>query len=175
MSYKKLWLILFGLFLLETTLLPWIIPLSWQSNVEVNPHFVLVVVLFIGLYIHRHVALMYGLIFGMLFDFMTFSPMLGPVTFAMGLAGYLAGLMQGRIYSSIVISMLVIGLGHLFYDAALFGIYRLFRVTHIQFEWVFLHRMLPSMLINLLFALVIYVPIRRLFESMPGKPAENEE
>ncbi|MNW10469.1 hypothetical protein D3C71_2076970 [compost metagenome] len=83
--------------------------------------------------------------------------------------------MQGRMYSSIVISMFVIGSGHLFYDLVLYGINRLFRVTNVPFEWVFLHQMLPSMLINLLFALAIYVPVRRMFESLPGKPAEKEE
>ncbi|WP_281889052.1 rod shape-determining protein MreD [Paenibacillus sp. YYML68] len=175
MNHRRLCLLLFVFFLLETTMLPWITPLSWQSNIEVNPHLVLVLVLFIGLYVNRHIALMYGLIFGMLFDFIMYSPMLGPVSFAMGLSGYLAGLMQGRLYSSIVISMLVVGGGLLFYDATLFGIYRLFRVTHLTFEWAFLHRMLPSMLINLLLALAAYVPARRLLEGMPGKPAEPEQ
>jgi rod shape-determining protein MreD len=83
--------------------------------------------------------------------------------------------MQGRMYSSIVISMFVIGSGNLFYDLLLYGINRLFRITSVPFEWVFLHQMLPSMLINLLFALAIYVPVRRMFESLPVKPAEKEE
>ncbi|SDD24092.1 rod shape-determining protein MreD [Paenibacillus sp. UNCCL117] len=175
MIHKKLWLLLALLFLLEPTLLPWILPLGWQTNVEVNPHFVLVLVLYIGLYVRRHVALAYGLLFGFLYDFLLFTPMLGPTSFAMGVAGYAAGLMQGRMYSSIVMSMLVIGSGHLFYDSILYGIHRLFRVTNVSFEWIFLHQILPSMLINLLFALAIYVPVRRMFESLPGKSAEKEE
>jgi rod shape-determining protein MreD len=36
---------------------------------------------------------------------------------------------------------------------------------------MFFHQMLPSMLINLLFALAIYVPVRNYFE----KTAEPEE
>ncbi len=175
MNHKKLWLILSVLFLLEGTLLPWLVPVAWQTKIQVDPHFVLVIVLFIGLYINRHMALVYGLIFGMLYDFIYHSPMLGPISFGMGLAGYLAGMLQGRIYSSIVISMVVIGLGNLFYDTAIYGLFRLFRVTHTNLEWVFLHQMLPSMLINLLFALAVYVPIRKLFENLPVKQTEEME
>ncbi|WP_426448672.1 rod shape-determining protein MreD [Paenibacillus sp. S-38] len=175
MRYGKLWLILFLLFLLESTLMPWLIPAAWQSHIQIIPHFVLVIVIYIGLYINRHTALAFGLVFGILHDFIHYAPMLGPVAFGMGLAGYLAGLMQGRIYSSILISMLVIGAGNLFYDAVLFALYRLFRVTHVDFQWMFLHQMLPSMLINLLFALAIYVPARRLFESLPVVSKEETE
>ncbi|MBP1156587.1 MULTISPECIES: rod shape-determining protein MreD [unclassified Paenibacillus] len=174
MNHTKLWLILGVLFLLESTLMPWLIPPAWQTKVYVVPHFMLVIVLYIGLYIHRHTALTFGLIFGILQDFIHHSPMLGPVSFGLGLAGYFAGLMQGRVYSSIVISMLVIGLGNLFYDSVIFGLYRLFRVIHTDFQWVFFYQMLPSMLINLLFALAVYVPVRKLFEGLPQKQAEEE-
>ncbi|ALS23243.1 MULTISPECIES: rod shape-determining protein MreD [Paenibacillus] len=174
MNHTKLWLILGGLFLLESSLVPWLIPTAWQTKVYVVPHLLLVIVLYIGLYVHRHTALMFGLIFGMLQDFIHYSPMLGPVSFGLGLSGYLAGLLQGRVYSSIVISMLVIGMGNLFYDSVIFGLYRLFRVIHTEFQWVFFYQMLPSMLINLLFALAVYVPMRKLFEGLSLKQRKEE-
>ncbi|UUZ84401.1 rod shape-determining protein MreD [Paenibacillus sp. P26] len=173
--HKRLWLLLTVLFLLESTVLPWLIPVAWQTRILVTPHFVLVIVLFIGLYMNRHTSLLYGLIFGMLNDIIHYSPMLGPIAFSMGLTGYMAGLMSGRVYSSIMVSMLVIALGNLGYEAIIFGLYRLFRITHLDFQWVFLHQMLPSMLINLLFALAVYVPLRKLFEShaIPSTSAEE--
>lgn len=175
MRHKKLWIILAALFLLEGTLLPWLIPTSWQTRIHVNPHLVLVIILYIGLFIDRHMALAFGLVFGILHDFMYFSPMLGPVAFGMGLAGYLAGLMHGRLYSSIMVCMMVIGIGDLFFETVIFGLYRLFRITHLNFEWTFLHEMLPTMLINLMFALAVYVPIRKLFEGFPVTPRQHAE
>lgn len=172
---KWLWLILLGLFILEGTLLQWIIPEVWQSKVYVAPHFILVIVLYIGLYVDRHTALVYGLVFGLLQDFMYYSPMLGPISFAMGLTGYLAGLTHRRLFSNIAVSMLVIGLGNLFFEWILYGLYRVFQVTHLDLQWAFFHQMLPSMLINLLFALIVYVPVRKLFESMQSVSSAADE
>jgi rod shape-determining protein MreD len=170
-----LWLILTGLFILEGTLLQWMIPSIWQSKVYVAPHFILVIVLYIGLYVNRHTALLYGLIFGFLQDMLYYSPMLGPISFAMGLTGYLAGLTHRRLYSNILVSMLVIALGNLFFESIIYGLYRLFQITHLDLQWAFFHQMLPSMLINLLFALLVYVPVRKLFESIPSAQSDSEE
>lgn len=162
-------------FLLEGTLLQWLVPSAWRSQIYVAPHFLLVLILYIGLYMNRHTALIYGLVIGLLQDFIYYSPMLGPISFSMGLTGYLAGLMYGRVYSSIVVSMMVMALGNLTYDSIIYMLYRLFRVTHVDLQWVFLHQILPSMLINLLFALAIYVPIRKYFESLPLRSSEQTE
>jgi rod shape-determining protein MreD len=170
-----LWLILLFLFILEGTLLQWIIPSVWQSKVYVAPHFILVIVIYIGLYVNRHSALVYGLIFGFMQDVIYYSPMLGPISFAMGLTGYLTGLMHRRLHTNIIVSMVVIAVGNLFFDCLMYGLYRLFLVTHLDIQWAFFHQMLPSMLINLLFALLVYVPIRNLFESIQSaKPNKDE-
>ncbi|MCU6793422.1 MULTISPECIES: rod shape-determining protein MreD [Paenibacillus] len=172
---KWLWLILLALFILEGTILQWIIPSVWQSKIYVAPHFIVVIVIYIGLYVNRHTALVYGLIFGLLQDFIYYSPMLGPISFAMGLTGYLAGLMHRRLHSNIIVSMLVMALGNLFFDSIIYGLYRLFQINHLDLQWVFFHQMLPSMLINLLFALMVYVPVRKLFESMQAAKTDAEE
>ncbi|TBL81867.1 rod shape-determining protein MreD [Paenibacillus thalictri] len=161
------------IFVLEGSVLQWLIPSVWQTKVHVAPHFILIVVLYIGLYQNRHTALVYGLAFGLLQDMIYYSPMLGPLSFSMGLSGYVAGLLHRRTHNSIVFTMISIGVGQLLYDMLVYGLYKLFRVTHLDFQWVFFHQMLPSMLINLLFALAIYVPIRKYFEFTANK-AENE-
>jgi rod shape-determining protein MreD len=171
LRHNALWLSMLGIFILEGSLLQWFIPEAWQSAVHVAPHFILILVLYIGLYKNRHTALVYGLAFGLLQDLIYYSPMLGPQSFSMGLTGYLAGLAHRRIHNSIVVSIIVIASCHLLYDLLVFGLYRLFRVTHLDLQWMFFHQMLPSMLINLLFALAIYVPVRNYFE----KTAEPEE
>jgi rod shape-determining protein MreD len=175
MSKSWIYVCLAVTFLLEGTLLQWLVPGAWQSKIYVAPHFMLVFVLYIGLYMNRHTALIYGLVIGLFQDFIYYSPMLGPISFSMGLTGYLAGLMHGRVYSSIVVSMMVIAMGNLAYESIIYALYRLFRVTHVELQWVFLHQMLPSMLINLLFALAVYVPLRKYFESLPATTSSEAE
>jgi len=159
------WLILLGLLILQGTIVHWLIPSSWQSQVYVAPHFTLVFVLFIGLFRHRHSALVYGLIFGLLQDFNYYSSILGIYSFGMGLSGYLAGLTQRRQPNLVFYNLLITGLGLLTFEFINYGINRLFKLIDVNWEFALTHYMLPSVLFNLLFALLFYVPMRKLLEG----------
>jgi rod shape-determining protein MreD len=166
-----LWIILLIAFILQDTLLPWFIPTGWQSSkVFIAPHFVLVIILFYGLFIHRHTALLYGLLFGLLSDFIFYGHMLGIYSFGMGLIGYLAGLLQRRQPNLIFYNLLILGLGNLLFEMINYGLNRLFKIVITDFQFAMTHYMLPSVLFNLLFALAIYVPMRKILERMAPLP-----
>jgi rod shape-determining protein MreD len=175
MKRTGLALLLFFIFLLEGTVLKWIIPDVWQTQVAVAPHFTLIVILFISLFLNRHWGLAYGLIYGMLHDIVYYGPMIGTYSFTMGLVGYAVGLMPMRSTGSIVSSMVAIIFGSLLFEWTLYGIYFVFQITHVGVQWIFLHQMLPSILINLLFALLIYVPIRKLLEGISISQEHDED
>lgn len=168
-------LLLVSLFLLEGTVLKWIVPSVWQGNVAVSTHFTLIVVLFSGLYLNRHLALAYGLLIGLLYDIVYYGPtMIGTYSFAMGIIGYLAGLVSFRSRSSMVYSMFVITVGNFLFEAIIYGLYRLFQITRDTPQWMFFHIMLPSVLINLLFALLVYVPLRKWLEDMAAQTVKED-
>ncbi|WP_231571135.1 hypothetical protein [Gordoniibacillus kamchatkensis] len=60
--------------------------------------------------------------------------------------------------------MMMIALGQFLFDAINYGLNRLFNITHWTFEEALMLQMLPSLLFNLAFALLIYVPMRKLLE-----------
>jgi rod shape-determining protein MreD len=165
MNRHFLWLILFGLFILQGSLMVWLLPASWQSIVFVTPHLTLVFIMFIGLFHHRHAALLYGLLFGLLHDFTYYGAMLGVYSFSMGLVGYLAGLVQRRQPNLIFYNLLITSLGLLIFEFLNYGINRLFKLIAIDLNFALTHYMLPSVLFNLLVALICYVPIRKLLEG----------
>ncbi|MBA2939300.1 MULTISPECIES: rod shape-determining protein MreD [Paenibacillus] len=175
MTRHLLWLILLGLFILQGSIVVWLIPSAWQSSVHVTPHFTLVFILFIGLFHHRHSALIYGLLFGLLHDFNYYGAMLGVYSFGMGLTGYLAGLAQRRQPNLIFYNLLIIGVGLLLFEFIDFGINHLFKLIDIELKFALTHYMLPSVLFNLLFALICYVPIRKLLEGKRIVPANTED
>ncbi|MBD0381691.1 rod shape-determining protein MreD [Paenibacillus sedimenti] len=175
MTRHLLWLILLGLFVLQGTIAHWLIPSSWQGQVYVAPHFTLVFILFIGLFHHRHTALIYGLIFGLLQDFNYYSSILGIYSFGMGLTGYLAGLTQRRQPNLIFYNLLITGIGLLLFELINYGINRLFKLIDIDLEFALTHYMLPSVLFNLLFALLCYVPIRKLLEGKLSGSSGTED
>lgn len=160
------------LFVLETTVVPWLIPESMYGRIA--PHFVFVAALYAGLYAGRHAALVIGFVFGLLQDIVFYGHLLGVHTLLMGAIAYLTGLLLEGKRVPMLAALAVIGFGCFLYDATAYGIYRVFRVTHETFEFVLLHSILPSLFLQIGFALAVYVPARRLFEAK-AKSTDEEE
>lgn len=169
-----IWLSLILLFLIETTIMHWLIPSSWQEHASISPRFVFTVIIFIALYARRYFALILGLVFGLLHDVIFYGHMIGPYSFSMGLTGYLTGLIFGRTHIRLVFTLLIMVIANLFFEFIIYGLYRIFRVVDESFGWAILHHILPSLLFNLLFALIIYIPIRYWLEKMESQ-REHEE
>lgn len=91
MRRSVLILLLFLLFIVQGTLLPWLLPNVWQMRII--PNLVFIVILFVTIYHHRHTALILGLSFGMLHDVVFYGRILGAHSFAMGVSAYLIGLL----------------------------------------------------------------------------------
>lgn len=159
-------------FILEGTIVHWLIP-DWE--VRIAPHLVLVAVVYIALYLNRHLALLYGLIFGMLQGIIFYGHMVGAYSFGMGLTGYLAGLIFRRFHLNIASTLFIITLSNLLFDMILYGLYRLFGITELAIQWVFVQQIIPSLMINLLFALLIYIPVRSFLEPLNFQHKGDEE
>lgn len=153
----------------------WLLPASWQSIVYVTPNLTLVFIMFIGLFHHRHAALIYGLLFGLLHDFIYYGAVLGVYSFGMGLVGYLTGLAQRKQPNLIFYNLLIASLGLLIFEFLNYGINRLFKLITIDLNFALTHYMLPSVLFNLLVALICYVPIRKLLEGKRRAPSGKED
>jgi rod shape-determining protein MreD len=176
MTRHLIWILLLVLLLLQGTVIPWILPVSWQGATRVDPHLMLTVVLYLGLHVGRHTALAYGIGFGLLHDFLFYGNMIGVYSFGMGLAGYLAGLMQRFARPSLLFNLVVVGFGQFLFDVINLALNRLFKTTSMPFDYALMHQMLPSLLLNLAFALLIYVPVRKYLERIAaaGKPEAEE-
>ncbi len=165
MNNKIIWLTIFIVFILEGTLVHWLIPTNWYNGLQVAPHFVLVLVLFVSICRNRHLGLVFGLMFGLMHDIVYASPMLGPHSFSMGLAAYSAGVIARRMKITLSSSLFTISFFIVLYDIANISLYRMFRVIDVPFTTTFTDFMMPTLLFNLLFAVVIYVPARKWMES----------
>lgn len=166
MGRNGLTLFLLLLFVLEGTVLKWVLPVSWQHQVIVTPHLTLVAIIMISIYENRRAGLVYGLAFGLLHDIVYYGPMIGPYCLAMGAIGYLSGLLRFRYGAGIFIALFITAAGNLLFEWIIYGIYLVTQVRPLDVHWAFLHLMLPSMLINMLFALILYVPMRKMLDNI---------
>lgn len=174
-KHHIIWLGSLVLFLLETTVFHWIIPLGWQQNISITPRFVMAIVLFVALFGGRHFALVLGLVFGLLYDLVFYGYMIGPYAFGMGLIGYITGLIFRKKADRFMATIVIITLGLFSLEMIHFGIYRLFRIIDFTLSWTFVHHMLPSLLINLLFTLIVYNPMRFVLEKLDSRKKERED
>ncbi|MEK3717002.1 rod shape-determining protein MreD [Paenibacillus sp. FSL P2-0089] len=165
-------LLLFILFILEGTVLPWLIPDGWQMRII--PNLVFIVILFVTVYHHRHTALILGLSFGMLHDVVFYGRILGAHSFAMGLSAYLIGLIFQIPRAPLPLMMTVVLLGSLLEDSILFAIYNVFNLSQEPYNWALLHHMLPTMLIHFAAGLLLYVPLRRQLELLKKETIDEE-
>lgn len=161
----KAWLLLplFFLFLIEGTVVPLYEPNAWGIDLYLIPRFVLVTVIFIALYMGRKYGLWLGFLFGLLQDIL-FSDVIGVYTFTMSFIGYFSGLAFLYFHPSLVLLMLTIMACVFLHEGLVYGFFSLFEVADKPLQTALIFDFLPTTLLNVLFALLIYVPLIRLLE-----------
>ncbi|KZE67631.1 rod shape-determining protein MreD [Paenibacillus polymyxa] len=172
MRGQVLILLLFVLFIAEGTILPWLLPDSWHPRMV--PNFVYVVILFVSVYYSRHTALVLGIVFGLIHDVVYYGFIIGPYSFAMGLSAYLLGLVFTARRAPMPIMMAAVLIGSFLLDSMLFAIDQLFQLNHQTFNWALAQYMIPDLFIHFLFALIIYVPVRKQLQRL-GTRVKKEE
>ena len=162
------------LFIFESSLLPWLIPPIWRTELLIYPKLVLVSILFISMFSNRRIGVLYGLALGLLQDAVFYGHMIGVNSFAYAICAYIAGLIVKPPTILIVPVFFIQLLSLLLYELTTFAIYRLFNIYDAPFGWVFTDGMLPSALVGLFFALALYLPARKWLES-PSVERETDE
>jgi rod shape-determining protein MreD len=147
------------LMLAETAIVPWLVPSGWSERLL--PHFAFIMTMFAAFFGGRHKAFAFGLGFGLLQDSLNYGHLLGAYGFGMGLIGYLAGLVSEHRKMTIpyLIGMMALGGGLL--DSLVFFAYKMFRLTHLTYGYVFYWQIAPTLLLQLFVALALYSPVRR--------------
>jgi rod shape-determining protein MreD len=148
------------LIVIESSVVPWLVPSPWTDRLL--PHLSFIMTLLVAGFAGRHRAFLFGLGFGLLQDMLFYGHLIGPYGFGMGLIGYLAGLLsENRTSTTLGFFMWVVMIGSVMLDSIVFFIYKLFRLTDLQYGYVFYWQVAPTALLELLIALLLYVPFRR--------------
>lgn len=166
-------LLLFVLFIVEGTIVPWLIPYSWQTRLF--PHLVFVVIMYFSMFENRHTGLVLGLIFGLMHDIVFYGAIIGPYSFAMGFTGYLVGLPSRSRPIPLPMVLILIIFGSLLLDSTIFGIYSLFELTHQAYSWALVNHIIPNMFVQFVFALALYVPLRRQLEILTKRRSPEQK
>ncbi|HBZ09619.1 MAG TPA: rod shape-determining protein MreD [Bacillus bacterium] len=138
--------------------------ISFLDGKIVVPRFLLVVLIMMGIYYFRNVTLIYAAIFGLLFD-IYFTGVIGAYLFIFPIAVYAASKMmkvfQINILTSGLAILIIVALAEtLIYalNILLFDV----KITTTQFLY---NRLIPTLILNLIFYLLIFFPLSRWLQN----------
>ncbi|MEC5422043.1 rod shape-determining protein MreD [Virgibacillus sp. C22-A2] len=129
-----------------------------MSNLYIIPHWVLVFLVLIAIFYDRentYFSVLYGLIFGLLID-IVYTGILGVYMFSYGMVIYiihgLIKLLHGNIHVSLLLGVTALVLA----DISINTVYTVVGITDMLWKDYFMVRLIPTVLSNLVFLLVLY-------------------
>lgn len=172
---KNRWLVslLLLFFLLEGGLFPWLLPVPRAEGFAMMPRLVMTGILYLAMMRSRNLGLACGLAFGFLQDVVYDSPMLGVHGFSMAAAAYAAGTAGMRVKAGIVLPFAILALGLAANELIVFALYRLFQIMDMALSDFLVRQLAPTLLLNLLLAVALFVPARKWLVHAPDKREEE--
>lgn len=135
------------------------------GSFQLIPRFAMVLILFIAFFLNRSTALVYGLIFGLLSD-VVYSDLVGVYFFSMAFTAYLMASISS-IFRPNLFSVFFLGLlGVVLLEFQAYGLYTIVGYTEAPMHQFLYDRLLPSLVLNGVFIILIYFPLRRLFSAI---------
>lgn len=145
-----------------------------MQHVHIVAHWVFVFVVCISIFYdreHSYYGIIYGVIFGLLVD-IVYTDMLGTYMLGYGLAMFILQGVKHAFYINIYTTMLMTALGLIIADVFVHGIYSLVGIVHVPFWSYVWTRLLPTVLANIIFLILLY-PI--IYKRLPRWRLEYEE
>lgn len=162
------------LFILEGTVLQVLSPTAWGLPWMIVPRFALVGAIMLSLFLGRREGLFHGLVLGILQDVL-YGQIIGVYTLTMMVACYFAGLVVRLFQRSLAVVFVTTVLVLFGHEWLLYSLFRLFSTSPVDVQWVLASEILPSVGFNLIFAVLIYIPLSRLCEAVDlGKSTRHE-
>ncbi|CAM5794372.1 MULTISPECIES: rod shape-determining protein MreD [Brevibacillus] len=168
MSRLLLTLTLLLLFVLEGTVIQFVSPSAWGLSWMTVPRFALVGTLLVSMFLGRREGLYYGLAIGLLHDVL-YGQVVGLYMMTMMVASYFAGLIVvlfQRGFAMVFITCSLILFGH---EWLLYSTHRLFATAPLDVRWMLNWQIIPTTVLNILFGLLIYLPMKTICKAVISK------
>lgn len=129
------------------------------------PHFLIAAILLLTIYGSKKHGIWYGLLFGLLFD-IVYTEIIGIYLFMIPLTAYAISKMMKILQSNIIIATFVVLLGITMLEIVVYEMNFLIHVTATPFPIFLNTRLLPTIILNFVFLLLVIYPLKKQFEKM---------
>lgn len=129
------------------------------------PRFLMLVLIFMSAFINQKHVVIYGFIFGFLYD-MNYTSLLGVYMFGFAGLSYLASKAFKVLHTNAFVVILIAVLAVCLLEFYVFGIQSLIHKDIMTFNGFVLDRFIPTVLLNMISALILVLPFRLFFMSL---------
>lgn len=158
-------LTLFLLFIFEGTIVQVFSPDRWGIHILLVPRFVVVLLIFAALFLGRIQGLMIGLVFGLMYD-VIYGSAIGIYAFSMAFIGYFSGLTFRIFQQNVFLILLTVLVSLVIHESIVYGLLSLTNVVNMDINFFYMHRVIPILILNMLFALFVSYPARAILLQM---------
>jgi rod shape-determining protein MreD len=164
--------LIYLVFISESSLFQAIIPdhnsLDWQFI----PRFTMVMILFIAIYINTTYGIVYGLAFGLLTDLL-YTDIIGVYLFSMAATAYVISVFSRYLFGNLFVVLLLSIIGISVLEFFVYGLNSLIGVSNQMIDLFLYKRLLPTLILNGLFAILIYYPYVKQLNQLRETIKEN--
>ncbi|WP_099158654.1 rod shape-determining protein MreD [Virgibacillus ndiopensis] len=162
---KRLYLplILFLFVILEGVSLELLPPKLVMSDLLIIPHWVLIFLVFVSIFYDKeqtYYSVLYGVIFGLLLD-IVYTGVLGVYMFTYAIVIYIIHGLKKLLHANIHVTLLLGLIAITVADLLIYLIFFVIGLTEMSGEEYLFYRIIPTVLANLLFLLVLYPFLRK--------------
>lgn len=147
------------LFIMDGTVLQWLVPQAWGSNIVFISRLMVSGIIMLSLFQGRRSGLAYGFCFGLLYD-MVYGQAIGVFAFTTACIGYISGLISRQFISGPIIALLATGISQSIHLIMSYGWLRLFDITLIGWLESLVYHIIPSVIFNTVIAFPVYLGIK---------------
>ena len=130
-------------------------PMNWNGGTYfLIPRFVILYLIFLAIYYNRKKAMIYGLILGLCFD-VFYINIIGLYTFLYPVVCFIAGWCMKRIHPHLLFSTILAIILMSIIEVTIYEFFYMLQFTTMALKTFLLYRLLPTILANLLYLVML--------------------
>lgn len=162
---------LFFLFFIVESLFVELFPIRFLSGGHILvPRFLLAGILLLTIYGNKKYGIWYGLLFGLMFD-IVYTEIIGIYLFMFPLTAYFISKLMKILQTNIIIATFVVLFGIAVLEIVVYEMNYLIHITGMEFPHFMSMRLVPTLIVNFIFILIVVYPLKKQFEKLNEQSA----
>lgn len=133
----------------------------YTATSDMVPRLIIICIILFSFYVDRKYMIFFGILFGLLYD-SYYVGILGLYTSLFPIIIYLSDKMRKILNPNLLVLVMILIIHISLVETLLYGFYSVIDLTAIDFSLFLANRLGPTLLLNSIFLLVLYYPVKKL-------------